>query len=62
MPAEHDGAAFGFDTMSRCEIFLRAQVMSRWHLDVASLGHDHVSVPIRVEITSHGEVDQRPRS
>jgi len=56
MPAEDDGAAFGFDTMYQVRDFLRAQVMRRWHLDVASLGHDHVSVPIRVEITSRGEV------
>jgi hypothetical protein len=56
MPAEDDGAAFGFDTMYQVRDFLRAQVMRRWHLDVASLGHEHVSVPIRVEITSRGEV------
>ncbi len=36
--------------------FLRAQVMRRWHLNVTRLGKDHVSVPIRVEITGTGEV------
>lgn len=56
MPAANDGAAFGFDSMYQVRDFLRAQVMRRWHLDVASLGRDHVSVPIRVEITSGGEV------
>jgi hypothetical protein len=56
MPAENDGAAFGFDNMYQVRDFLRAQVMRRWHLNVASLGHDRVSVPIRVQITKRGEV------
>ena len=56
MPAENDGAAFGFDNMYQVRDFLRAQVMRRWHLNVAGLGHDRVSVPIRVQITKRGEV------
>jgi hypothetical protein len=56
MPAEGDGAAFGFDSMYQVRDFLRAQVMRRWHLDVANLGHDRVSVPIRVELTGSGKV------
>jgi hypothetical protein len=56
MPAENDGAAFGLDNVYQVRDFLRAQVMRRWHLDVASLGHDHVAVPVRVQITRSGEV------
>lgn len=56
MPAEDVGAAFGFDSMYQVRDFLRAQVMRRWHLDVANLGHDRVSVPIRVELTGSGKV------
>jgi hypothetical protein len=56
MPAENGGAAFGFDNIYQVKDFLRAQVMRRWHLDVASLGKDHISVPIRMQITNRGEV------
>jgi hypothetical protein len=56
MPAMDDGAAFGLDDMYQVRDFLRAQVERRWHLDLARLGNNHVSVPIRVEIASSGRV------
>ena len=54
--AINDDAMPGQQALYNVRDLIRAQVERRWNFDLAALGDNHFSVPIRVEITSDGVV------
>lgn len=56
--AESDGAARGPRATYSLRDYIRAQVERRWSLNLASLSDHDIAIPIRIEITKDGVVNE----